>query len=205
MSGSLKTTKRPLYTERNGDILEDYNDNSNILVQINNCVARKNQPGSFSWDLKQRYPYGNPYNDRKHGPYANLASVVFQPPPGTVKLILPPPGVTGPSIACCFAQYRSGDTKTFYYYGHKKTDKDYRRMSVTKDSYKHRLRYFNSCLEILTEKLINKSDIKKVIFPKFIGCGMARAIWFDYEEIISRFCHNLKIVRPDIVLSLIHI
>ena len=76
-------------------------------------------------------------------------------------------------------------------------------MSLTQDTYPHRLYYFDKCLSLLCEKLIYMSHIQTVVFPKFIGCGMACGSWYDYEEIISRFCLKLKDVRPDMTVIIV--
>ena len=202
-SKRLKSINPLPYLERLADIPEDYNFNSAIIVQINNCVSRKLHMHSFCWNLTQYFPYANPYTHRKAGPYGNLTHVLFRPSPGTINIAIPKPGCTGPSIACCFSQYRMGHSQSTYYMYCKNTDEEYRVMSLTKDSYSHRLEYFDKCLNILTEKLLCMSNIKIVVFPRYIGCGMAGGNWYDYEIIISRFCFELKIVRPDIVVHIV--
>ena len=46
--------------------------------------------------------------------------------------------------------------------------------------------------------------IKIISFPKYIGCGMAGGKWCDYLKQITKFCNNVKIVRPDIKIYIIN-
>ena len=193
----------PPYYEKNGDITQEYNSNSALIVQINNCVSRKVHKYSLCWYISQEFPYGDPYIHRKSGPYPNLASIELRPALGSVKIVPPPKGSTGPVIACCFSQYRMGNTSSSYYLNCKKVDEDYRRKSCTEDSYQHRLHYFNNCLDILLHRLKHMSEIKIIAFPKFIGCGMGGGKWVDYKEIITQFCFSLRHVRPDVSVHII--
>ena len=191
------------YLEKIGDITEEYNYNSTVIVQINNCVSRKLHPHSFCWNLSQVFPYANPYIHRRSGPYPNLADIFLRPPPGSLKLSLPPVGYNGPLIACCFAQYRMGHSESTYYINSRKTDEDYRLKALTMDTPLHRINYFDQCLNKLSEKLKYMYNINTVVFPKYIGCGMAGGNWYDYEEIIMRFCYRLRSVRPDISIHIV--
>ena len=161
------------YIEKCGDITESYNFNSVTIVQINNCISRKLHPHSFTWNLSCTFPYANPYSSRRSEPYPNLADIYLLPQPGTVKLALSPPACNGPTIACCFSQYRMGNVDSAYYINCKKVDEEYRIMSFTKDTYPHRLDYFNKSLNVLCDKLKYMFHINIIVFPKYIGCGLA--------------------------------
>ena len=194
----LRTASPLPYIEKVGNIIEYYNFSSAIIVQINNCVARKLHPHSFCWNLSHAFPYANPYALRRSGPYPNLADIFLRPPLGSLKIIHPPTGVNGPLIACCFAQYRMGHSNSTFYLNCSKTDEDYRIKSLTKDTYPHRLDYFDQCLNKLCQKVQMMNNVDTIVFPKFIGSGMAGGDWCDYEEVITRFCYQIKCIRPDI-------
>ena len=86
------------YQEIEGDIIKNYHkDNSAIIVQINNCVARRAHYRSFTWHLAQVFPYANPYSDTKQGPYPNLAAKGERPELGSIQLRTPPPTLSTPS------------------------------------------------------------------------------------------------------------
>ena len=191
------------YKEVFGDVTEEYNSNTAVIVQINNCVSRKVHIHSLCWYISQKYPYGNPYICRKHGPYPNLASMELRPPLGSVKLQFPPKHSTGPIIACCFSQYRMGNTSSSYYQGCKSLDEEYKRKSTYHDTYEHRLEYFRRSLNCLVNKLKNILEIKIIAFPKYIGCGMAGGSWIDYKGIIINFAYHIKSVRPDINVHIV--
>ena len=186
------------YTEQVGDIVEHYNFSSCLIVQLNNCVSRKLHPHSFSWNLGMQYTYSNLYQHRITGPYPNLASEECRPLPGSVQIFHSPFERKGPSFACLYGQYKMGKENSTYYLNSSKVDAHYVYMSLYKDTYGHRLQYFNLSLNKLAKKLLSLQFIDSVIFPKYIGCGMAGGKWTDYEEIISRFCLLLKKYRPDV-------
>ena len=191
------------YVERLGDIVQDYNYSSAMILQINNCVSRKLHLHSFSWYLALEFNYADPYQHRKMGPYPNLAASDCRPQPGSIQILQPPTGCSGPTFACLYSQYKMGKCNSTYYLNFIKVDEQYRHMSLYEDTYPHRLGYFNECLNKLTQKLIYMHSIDTIVLPKFIGCGMAGGEWYDYEEIISRFCLSIKMYRPDITVYVV--
>ena len=192
------------YQEKLGDITEDFHQNNVIIVQINNCISRKVHPHSLCWYISTKYPYGEPYTQRKSGPYPNLANPYHRPKLGSVQLRYPPKNTTGPVIACCFSQYRMGDVTTKYYLNGKNADSDYIKKSTEEDTYIHRVNYFKECLSKLRDIIKSMNEIEIICFPKYIGCGMAGGKWCDYLKEITQFCSDVKYVRPDIKIYLIN-
>ena len=203
LSKRFKSLSPLPYVERTGDIVQEYNYSSAIILQINNCVSRKLHLHSFSWNLSMEFNYANPYQHRIIGPYPNLAAAQCRPQPGSIEILQPPTGRNGPSIACLYSQYKMGRHDSTYYLNCTKVDEHYRHMSLYKDTYPHRLDYFNCCLNKLVKKLVYMPSIDTIVLPKFIGCGMAGGEWYDYEEIISRFCLLLKKYRPDVNIYIV--
>ena len=205
-------SKRPKtsvpYEEVDGNILKKYNeDDSAIIVQINNCVARRAHYRSFTWHLAQVYPYANPYADRKHGLYPNLAAKEQRSELGSIQLRKPPPtlSIPSPTFACCFSQYRMGNTESQYYNAATYIDEEYLINSMEKDSYTQRLVYFARCLHTLCNALKNENmkQYKKIVFPKYIGSGLAGGKWEHYEEMINKFSIKVKQVRPDLAVHVV--
>lgn len=191
------------YIEILGDIVELFNAPTNIIIQINNCISRKLHPRSFSWNLAMKHHYANPYARRLRGPYPNLASPEYRSQPGTIQIIHPPSDYHGPIIGCLYAQYKMGTYDSTYYLGAAKADYDYLFTARKLDTYRHRLMYFKNCLELLQSSVLYTSKIKCIVFPKFIGCGLAGGLWSDYEKLIRRFCHRIKRFRPEIEIYVV--
>ena len=203
-----RTKIAALYEEIEGNIIKDYNeDSSAIIVQINNCVARRAHYRSITWHLSQVYPYANPYADRKQGPYPNLAAKTERPALGSIQLRTPPPtlDIPSPTFACCFSQYRMGNTDSQYYNAATYIDEEYLINSMEKDSYTQRLMYFARCLHNLYGALknVNMKQYKKIVFPKYIGSGFAGGKWEHYEQIINKFSAKVKQVRPDVMVQVV--
>ena len=196
------------YIEITGDLIKLYHtDPTAIIVQINNCVARRAHYRSFTWELAQVLPYADPYAERKEGAYPNLADAKYRPELGSIQLRRPPASVNSPSptIACCFAQYRMGNCESIYYNKAPRVDDEYLIHSLEKDNYVQRLTYFARSLHGLYTLLKNERSkcYKKVIMPKYIGCGLAGGKWEHYENLISKFTSKLKMARPDVTVYVV--
>lgn len=191
----------PVYQDIVGDVAVDYINNSKaLIVQINNCVAVKTHLYSMGWWLAKHLPYSDPYSSRKPGAYPNLAHPDSRPLLPSVELRTPSEGVEGPTVACCFAQYRMGKCDSTYYENGRFTDPDYIEKSHTADSYLSRLQYFEACLKMLVIKIQNGElgHIDTIIFPKYIGSGGAGGKWFDYRQIITEFATYVTSNNPNI-------
>ena len=197
-NNSSKSRITKYYFELIGDIVKDYTHSSNLIIQQNNCVSRNLHPYSFSWNIARKFKYANPYSQRLSGPYKNLCDIIYRPKLGTVQIIVPPMGQHGPSFACFYSQYRMGKPNTKYYITSPKTDSNYIFLSTYKDTYSHRLEYFKICLNNLLNILLTLPNITSVIFPKYIGCGLAGGNWELYEKCISNFSEQLNQYCPNI-------
>ena len=184
------------YIELHCDLVTRFNFNSALICQINNCTARKLHPYSFSWELAQVFNYANPYQHRSSGPYPNLAEIRHRPDLGSVEILHPPTGTKGPSFACLYSQYKMGKWDSTYYLNSFKADQDYKYKALRKDTYQHRVQYFKQCLNNLLIKIKLNDIYPVIVFPKYIGCGLAKGDWKDYEPIIVNFCHQLKSQSP---------
>ena len=176
--------------------VQNFNFPTVMICQLNDCTSRKLHINSFAWDLAVNFNYANPYQHRLLGPYPNLAAEICRREPGTVEILYPPPGRQGPSFACLYGQYKIGKPDSKYYINLPKTDARYNYMADYKDTYQHRLQYFQQCLNQLLLTLYSNHYYKTVVFPKYIGCDMAQGDWNDYEPMIARFCHELKARKP---------
>ena len=175
-----------------GDMVKLFSRPTDMLVHICNCVAKRPRPYSLGFSIIKRYKYSDPYSQRR-AVKKNLAHVNSRPKPGTVGFCFPPghhyPG--GPVVANCFAQYRMGKCDSKYYENCHDIDTEYIDLSNNHDTYQDRLKYFRMCMydEIIPfiKGTNSHNKIKRIIFPKNIGCGMAGGIWSDYKKIIEDF------------------
>ena len=205
-SNSRKRSPRQVpYFELYCDLATRFNFTTALICQINNCTARKLHPNSFSWELAQQFNYADPYQHRTSGPYPNLAAPACRPEPGSIEVLHPPTGTKGPSFACLYAQYKMGDWDSSYYLNARNADPHYKYMALRKDTYNHRLQYFKRSLSnLLYEIRSNPEKYSVIIFPKYIGCGLAKGNWEDYEKLIIEFCNDLKYTRPHTTVCVVN-
>ena len=193
-----------LYKEIDVDLVKTFNFSSCLICQINNCTSRKLHTNSFSWELAQEYKYADPYQHRTVGPYPNLASEELRARPGSFEILQDPEEGGGPSFACLYAQYKMGKWGSRYYVTSPKTDENYKYMAVYKDTYRDRVLYFKECLYKLSSILCSSDNhYNCVVFPKYIGCGMAGGIWKDYVTLITDFCKKVKLCQPQIEIYIV--
>ena len=170
-----------------GNMVELFDKPTDILVHIVNCVALKSRPYSLCDSIVSKHKYANPYSKRR--PLKkNLAHRDSRPQVGTVNFCFPK-NKDGPIVANCFSQFRMGDYNSRYYMNcPHEIDEDYVNMSQNHDSYKHRLKYFKFCLmDEMIPFIRQNNEIKRIIFPMNIGCGVAKGKWRDYKNIIYKF------------------
>jgi len=55
------------------------------------------------------------------------------------------------------------------------------------DGKTHRIEFFKSCLNKISEHFRDKDQIVKISFPYYIGCGLAGGNWNIYQELIEKF------------------
>ena len=193
------------YIETRFDIVTSFRFNSALICQIYNCTALKADPFSLSYHLGREYDYARPYQHRKSSLYPNLASIKYRPKLGSIEILQPPLGTTGPSFACLYAQYKMGNWNSTYYLNRPKVDRGYKFKAVHKDSYQHRLQYFQQCLnKLLFKDCIINNNYSVIVFPGYIGCGFSGGDWEDYEPLIADFCVKLKCQNPDIHVCIVY-
>ena len=193
----IKFTKKHIMAKNIiGDITEKFKTKNNaLIVQQNNCTAVKHKNGSFSWRLKNSFPYSDPYGGRKcKGTYPNLAEENERPQLGSVGIQHCPRNV-GPSIAYFFAQFKMGKANSKFYIDYPNTDSSYNYIAKNEDTKEHRLKYFKMCLDRLHE-LISTGDelsgINQIVFPKSIGCSSGGGDWRKYNSAIINFIEKIS-------------
>ena len=205
-------------TEKNycqvvGDITTDYVTSDCLIVQVNNCVARKPKVKSLTWNLKEKFHWANPYQHRvKSMNFNNLATPSSRPELGSISIICPPRNIftgakrDGPTFACIFSQYKMGLPTSDYF--NKKLlylDEKYKKYSASAyDSRVMRYSYFKSGLNKLMRELRfnpEYSHLSKIIFPAFIGCHSGGGDWKLYEEEIKKFSRKMRGRKRVIVVT----
>lgn len=175
-----------------GDMLELFAKKKEaLIVQQNNCTSLKLHKGSLAEKIANKLQC-NPYTTRQRpGVFPNLAYPEHRNKMGEVVIY---ENDEAAKVACLFAQYRMGKANSSYYMNSNKTDEIYK---TTPDTYEDRLRAFEQCLNVLSEKLQSRPDISVVVFPFSIGCGMAGGDWSKYEPLIRNFAkkHNVVICK----------
>ena len=178
-----------------GDMTTKYTKSTDMLVHIVNCVAMIPRKNSLCHSIIKRYGYSNVYAKRK-ALLRNLAHKDSRPTPGTVEFSFPADGSPdmGPIVANCFSQYRMGNFKSQYYMNSMNVDKEYVTMSRLRDTYWHRLEYFKMCVfnEIIPFIIKKEKIVKRIVFPKYIGCGVADGKWPDYHNVIVKLEKKLS-------------
>ena len=188
---------------KEGDIALDYiNDQEALILQQNNCTAVKLHFNTLAGNLAKTLPYSNPYSDRKPtARYKNLAIIKDRPEPGSIGLRRKP----GQPIVCClFAQYRMGGPNSQYYSKCNNIDEIYKN---TPDGRYDRLTYFKLCLNKIINLFKNRDleikNIRKIIIPKYIGCGAAKGNSKDYNAEIIKFANQIVKINDSIRIYII--
>ena len=129
----------------------------NIAHQVN---ATSKKPGGLAKALVEELPFANvSFDEREHtGPQDSLL--------GTVRIDKDPERATTVTVFSIYGQR----------YGGKPGNRA--------DSSADREQYFASALADIQRKV---PDLKSIAFPENIGCGIARGIWPNYEQMILNF------------------
>lgn len=183
-----------------GDAIVDYgNDPKALIVQQNNCTARKNHSGSFAWSIARLLGV-DPYAlraARGDGIFPNLAKKDHREKMGDV-LIFGEGNEDTARVACLFAQYRMGVSGSQYYLNSLRVDQEYK---TTPDDTDTRLKTFRTCLEKLKGKILNGDNnnlnVDTIVFPERIGCDRAGGDWSKYLREIEHFAKELKLEKHD--------
>ena len=194
-----------------GDLTSsEFQNPQTCLVQILNCVAVR--PHGLSKTLATKYPYSNLYIKRRSIKNLNRAIVQDRAKPGMVDICRPKslnPG--GPLVANLYAQFYMGKDlnrnlssqiltntlKKQIYHPHKDPDL---LAGLLADTRENRIKWFSSSLHDLLKK-IPEENIKKVVFPFNIGCGLAAGNWKkDYLPAIRAFSAEASKINVEIVI-----
>lgn len=158
-----------------GDILDC---TDGFILHQCNCLCSK--PKGLALSISDKYPYANPYINRKQDGNRNICIESDQDIPGTFKLFSKK---DNPTFVGLFGQYDMG--KVGKYYGERSKKYD--------DSTVNRLKWFKQSLFDFGEYIKNNYDNKQNVYmPLFIGCGMAFGKWSDYLPIIEEFQTKYK-------------
>lgn len=171
----------PAYTVVKGDLLDAKEE---LILQQNNCVSVR--PHGLSKAIAHRFPYADPYILRRAIGTRNMAIDEDRPIPGSIHVFSPPVGESGPAFVSLFAQYGMGRP---YAYNNSGSD-------AHPDSHEDRLRWFESCLD-----MVASLQPKSVAMPYNIGCGLAGGNWAEYEPVIDRWAMS----HPDMDVVLYHL
>ena len=160
---------------------------ADLLVQQCNCLTTQTRGLS---DYLSKTLGVNIYSDRKfHLPRKNLSVVEDRGVPGTC-VIVPNlnRSVQYPSkyVACLLAQFAPGKPKKFY--------QDVVAEYSFKDNAEDRLEWFSQSLKNLKVQLSQEDyrAVKRIAFPKLIGCGLAGGKPALYKKVIDEFVASLE-------------
>ena len=193
-----------------GNILDSqFSSKDNIIVHIINCIAIK--PHGLSNSLAIRYPYSNVYAKRKGIKRLNRATVDNRPKPGTLVVSQNNNDKQLPYIGALVSQFYMGKSSERNFMTKKliKQLKDNNRYNdesflkgLINDTQRQRVIWFKESLIALADH-VNQNNIKRIIFPYRIGCGLAGGNWsLDYYPAILQFSDliskkiEILIVKP---------
>lgn len=178
-----------------GDIISDYSENPNaLIVQQNNCTARKLHPGSLAHAIVEKFPKCDPYSTREGLLFPNLAIKEDRAKMGDILIF--DNGPDRARVACLFAQYKMGTANSQYYMASAKVDKEYKSMPDDNDA---RFLAFGQCLEKLSQEILKNDKINTIVFPEKIGCNRAGGNWSRYRGAIEAFASEIENVEIKIV------
>ena len=194
-----------------GDLTSsEFQNPQTCLVQILNCVAVR--PHGLSKTLAMKYPYSNLYIKRRSIENLNRAIVKDRAKPGTVDVCRPKSlNPAGPLVANLYAQFYMGKdlnrnvtsrmlTKTLKKQIGRPHEDPELLAGLLADTRENRIKWFSSSLQHLLKK-IPEENIKKVVFPFHIGCGLAAGNWEkDYLPVIQAFSVEANKMDVEIVI-----
>ena len=189
-----------------------YGQPTTAIAHIVNCIAVR--PYGLSEVLAKKYPYADTYKTRKAIGTMNRAHVSSRPAPGTIQVCRPPHDSHGPLVVNLFGEFYMGKSvdvnnmskKLLSKLRNEKADGLNRKGGNTNqgavfteefdshlldgiesDTTENRTKWFQQCLRQL-EEAIPKENIRRVVFPFKIGCGLAGGNWErDYQPSLVEF------------------
>lgn len=185
-----------------GDITEPlYQHPDTALVQIINCVAVR--PHGLSEILAKAYPYCDSYSCRKSIRDLNRAVREDRPQQGTIK-ICHPTRPHAPTVINVCGQFYMG--KEFRKNVHakriiNKLDDDHLLRGIQEDTAANRIKWFREGLAALSKDIPEKINVSKVVFPSYIGCGLAGGDWLNnYLPAIKYFAHQMAKLGVQVII-----
>jgi hypothetical protein len=159
---------------------------ADVIVHQINCLTVR--PHGLSEILKLKYPYSDRYGQRRPtSPGGNLAIPQDRDKPGTIAVMKPSPSfANGPVIVGILGQFEMG--KPFAY-------KRVHGSDIPEDSAAQRQVWFAQGLQALAKWILENPGANVIVFPKFIGCGLAGGDWKVYRELIVQ--HLVDRLRTD--------
>lgn len=159
-----------------GDLLkapEEY-----ILQQCNCLTVRAH---GLSATLASKYPWADPYGDRKGIGSRNLAVLEDRPHPGTIKICQ-----GSPNVICLFGQHRPGKFGVSYWNSYPESNPP--------ESPSQRLFWFRQGLKEVGEAIrgFKRPDRVGIALPYQIGCGLAGGEWEDYLRALEVFAEEYR-------------
>ena len=194
-SARPRNSGRIIYKE--GDITSAfYRSRNTIIVQQTNCISV--QPHGLSAQLAEKYPYSDLYTKRTPVKDYNRAIPEHRGKPGDILMCKPPSGLSLPLVACIHGQFYMGRnvncnmmSKRLLMHLKEKTLKDEDLIrGIESDTGENRLNWFRSGLNHLANAA-RQENIKRIVFPYRIGCGLAKGNWDHYMVLIDRFANEM--------------
>ena len=157
-----------------------YRNKHTVIVGAYNAIQVHMYAYGFSGVLNRYYPHSNPYKQRRPCFDLNRARKWDRATPGTF-IMQASPNRDEPHIACLITQYVPGreleNNELSRKHLERSSDVDFK-SGIALDTYLNRLNWFKSSLLSLTELLIQREDIVRVIFPFKLGAqGVPWAVW----------------------------
>ncbi|XP_063599071.1 uncharacterized protein LOC134775469 isoform X2 [Penaeus indicus] len=193
-----------------GDITApEYSNIHTALVQILNCVAVR--PHGLSEVLAKKYPYSDLYSSRRQIKNYNRSVVEDRPRPGTIGICRPKTPFRGPIVVDVFGQFYMGKERNRNLMNKRlaKTLQDTNNSSerdpellegLIEDTADNRIRWFREALEQLAKQVMEE-DIKHVVFPYCIGCGLAGGNWErNYHPAIKKFAEKVRALNVKVTI-----
>ncbi len=179
---------------RPGDITDPlYSHPDTALVQIINCVAVR--PHGLSNTLAKVYPYCNSYSRRRPIGKLNRAMIIDRPKEGTIQVCLPDHPHAPIVINVCGQFYMGKNIDVNIYAKRiiKQYLDDHLQKGLQLDTSENRIKWFREGLAALSKNIYDRDiEVKQVVFPAFIGCGLAGGNWQEnYLPAIRSFARRV--------------
>ena len=201
---SLPSSSMSFLKTRKGFITDAaFGKSDSMLCFSTECISTRAYGIAFSLPLL--YKYGGVHHLRK--PMATVSSrsiLQDRATPGSIKIEKED---KGPAIAALFTQYGIGAPFECNQIAQSQVMRSQDRAYVEglkRDTGRHRLRYFEECLERISGEVGN--EIKKIYFPSGIGCrGIVDGFWREkYLPLLERLAEEQGKKNREVILISLH-